>query len=268
MESDDGIKPSSENQFNFTPRAQQVLSLARKESVRLQHSFVGTEHLLLGLLALGQGVAVNVLQKLGLYLNGVRQEVERLVEVGVERQKLGDAPYTPRAKKALSLAVKEAASLNHTYVGTEHVLLGLLREGGGVAARLMQSLDVNLEETRKAILKELDPNYVPAAEAASSLVASPPESPQPSKGVPNDVIDTSQRYDIYCGERNMRMMVYRNALFKGRRKLLAGLPSALGVEFWELEQANGQSVFVPLHSVIKFCPHGTELAGEIIPPTS
>ena len=144
---------------NFTPRAQQVLALARKEADRFNHNFVGTEHLLLGLIKLGQGVAVNVLQKLGLDLETVRMEVEKQVGTGPDQKMIGNISYTPRVKKVLALAVKEAKALNHTYVGTEHILLGLLREGDGVAARVLKNLDVDIEQTRQEILKELDPNF-------------------------------------------------------------------------------------------------------------
>src|SRR3954449_468917 len=146
---------------NFTPRAQQVLALARKEADRFNHNYVGTEHLLLGLIKLGQGVAVNVLQKMGLDLETVRMEVEKQVGSGPETKMGGNIPYTPRVKKVLALAGKEARALNHSYVGTEHILLGLLREGEGVAARVLKSLEVDIERTRNEILKELDPNFTP-----------------------------------------------------------------------------------------------------------
>jgi ATP-dependent Clp protease ATP-binding subunit ClpC len=149
----------SDEMNNFTPRAQQVLALARKEADRFNHNFVGTEHLLLGLIKLGQGVAVNVLQKMGLDLETVRMEVEKQVGTGPDQKMIGNIPYTPRVKKVLALAAKEAKALNHTYVGTEHILLGLLREGDGVAARVLKNLDVDIEQTRQEILKELDPNY-------------------------------------------------------------------------------------------------------------
>src|ERR671927_2035274 len=152
---------SDEAMNNFTPRAQQVLALARKEADRFNHNFVGTEHLLLGLIKLGQGVAVNVLQKMGLDLETVRMEVEKQVGSGPETKMVGNIPYTPRVKKVLALAGKEAKALNHSYVGTEHILLGLLREGEGVAARVLKSLEVDIERTRNEILKELDPNFTP-----------------------------------------------------------------------------------------------------------
>src|SRR6202049_3061736 len=152
---------SEEAMNNFTPRAQQVLALARKEADRFNHNFVGTERLWLGLIKLGQGVAVNVLQKLGLDLETVRMEVEKQVGTGPDQKMIGNIPYTPRVKKVLALAAKEAKALNHSYVGTEHILLGLLREGEGVAARVLQSLEVNPARTRNEILKALNPNFIP-----------------------------------------------------------------------------------------------------------
>src|SRR5213592_2663014 len=163
---------------NFTPRAQQVLALARKEADRFNHNFVGTEHLLLGLIKLGQVVAVNVLQKMGLDLETVRMEVEKQVGTGPDQKMIGNIPYTPRVKKVLALAAKEAKALNHTYVGTEHILLGLLREGDGVAARVLKNLDVDIEQTRQEILKELDPNFASGEEASSGET---PEKAAPEK---------------------------------------------------------------------------------------
>lgn len=170
---------SEEALNNFTPRAQQVLALAKKEADRLNHNFLGTEHLLLGLIKLGQGVAVNVLQRLGLDLEIVRLEVEKKVGTGPDQKVLGNIPYTPRVKKVLSLASKEAKALNHTYVGTEHILLGLLREGDGVAARVLKDLDVDIEHTRQEVLKELDPNY--SAPEEPQLSSEPAEKAAPEK---------------------------------------------------------------------------------------
>ena len=153
---------------NFTPRAQQVLALARKEADRFHHNYVGTEHILLGLIKLGQGVAVSVLQKMGLDLETVRNAVEKQVGTGQETKTQGSIPYTPRVKKVLALAGKEAKALNHSYVGTEHILLGLLREGEGVAARVLKSLDIDIERTRNEILRELDPQFSGGEEGAGS----------------------------------------------------------------------------------------------------
>ncbi|MFM7103589.1 MAG: Clp protease N-terminal domain-containing protein, partial [Verrucomicrobiota bacterium] len=173
---------SDENLNNFTPRAQQVLALARKEADRFNHNFVGTEHLLLGLIKLGQGVAVNVLQKMGLDLETVRQEVEKEVRAGSEQKVSGNIPYTPRVKKVLSLAAKEAKALNHTYVGTEHILLGLLREGDGVAAKVLKNLDVDIEQCRQEIHRELDPQFQQNEGAPDEqLTNEPPENTKPPK---------------------------------------------------------------------------------------
>lgn len=171
---------------NFTPRAQQVLALARKEADRFHHNYVGTEHLLLGLINLGQGVAVNVLQKMGLDLETVRSAVEKQVGMGPQSKPSGNIPYTPRVKKVLALAGKEAKQLNHSYVGTEHILLGLLREGEGVAARVLKSLDIDIERCRQEILSELDPNF--SGEGGEEQHASSPAgSPQNAQGAAQDV---------------------------------------------------------------------------------
>lgn len=148
---------------NFTPRAQQALALSRQEADKLNHHYIGTEHLLLGLLSLGQGVAINVLQKMGLDLKAVRAEVMKLSTPGEVSTNGNSAsiPYTPRVKKVLALAGKEAKALQHSYVGTEHLLLGLLREGEGAAARVLNALEVDIEEARNEILKELDPHFSP-----------------------------------------------------------------------------------------------------------
>ncbi len=165
---------------NLTPRAQRVLHLAREEAERFNHGYIGTEHLLLGLVALGEGVAVNVLQKMGIELETLRLEVEKAVGVGPEMKTIGNPPFTPRAKKVLALAASEARALNHSYIGTEHILLGLLREGEGVAARVLKNLEADLEKTRAAIMKELDPDYEP--EAARAEGGAPAEGEEPEGG--------------------------------------------------------------------------------------
>jgi predicted dehydrogenase len=154
------IEPSKvEKQLgNFTPRVAKVLALARQEATRFHHDFIGTGHLLLGLLALDTGLAVNVLRKQGLNLEALRTELENRVGDAAEQQLIGDIHYAPRAKQVLALAAKEAASLHHTYIGTEHLLLGILREDGGVAASVLASFGAKLDQTRREILKEIDPD--------------------------------------------------------------------------------------------------------------
>lgn len=140
----------------FTNRAKQVIKLAKKEAQRLNHNYLGTEHVLLGLLKLGQGIAVNVLRSLNLDYETVRNEVERLVGFGPEIQVYGDPALTGKVKKVFEFANEEAAALNHNYVGTEHLLLALLRQTDGVAAQVLENLNINLKEVRKEVLKELE----------------------------------------------------------------------------------------------------------------
>ena len=140
----------------FTNRAKQVIKLAKKEAQRLNHNYLGTEHVLLGLLKLGQGIAVNVLRSFNLDYDTVRTEVERLVGFGPEIQVYGDPALTGKVKKAFEFANEEAVNLNHNYVGTEHLLLALLRQVDGVAAQVLENLNVNLKDIRKEVLKELE----------------------------------------------------------------------------------------------------------------
>ncbi len=246
---------------NFTPRAQQVLALARKEAERFQHNFVGAEHLLLGIIRLGQGVAVNVLARMGVDLGSARREIEKQIGKGPDQKVVGLVPYTPRVKKVLALAAKEARALNHTYVGTEHILLGLLREGDGVAANVLKNLKVNVQATRQEILRELDPNFQPPA-AETDIVDTPalPDMPEPQ---PNTV-DTCKRYDVYCVERDQEV-VYRNVLFKGAKTLFPEVKPDVSSLFLELEQTDGQSVFVARYSVLKFCVHRAAPGPEASP---
>jgi ATP-dependent Clp protease ATP-binding subunit ClpC len=140
----------------FTNRAKQVIKLAKKEAQRMNHNYLGTEHILLGLLKLGQGIAVNVLRNMNIDYDTVRQEVEKLVGFGPEIQLYGDPALTGKVKKVIEFANEEAIGLNHNYVGTEHLLLGLLKQTDGVAAQVLENLNVNLKEVRKEILKELE----------------------------------------------------------------------------------------------------------------
>lgn len=158
---------------NFTPRAQRVVKLAQKEADTFNHPYVGTEHLLLGLIALGEGVAVNVLERMGVSLEKVRMEVERAVGQGPETKTVGNIPFTPRSKKVLQLAMAEAQSLNHTYVGTEHILLGLLHEGEGVAAQVLRNLGVDLENARIEVMRELDPEFESGEDEPEEQQAAP-----------------------------------------------------------------------------------------------
>lgn len=163
----------------FTNRAKQVIKLAKREAQRLNHNYLGTEHVLLGLLKLGQGVAVNVLRNLNIDFDTVRSEVEKLVGYGPEIQVYGDPALTGKVKKVFEYANEEAANLNHNYVGTEHLLLGLLRQTDCVAAQVLENLNVNLKEVRKEVLKELETFnlQLPPLGAGPTPNPNPPPSP-------------------------------------------------------------------------------------------
>ena len=151
-------------QDKFTERVRKVMYLAREEAGRLQHDYIGTEHLLLGLIREGEGIAANVLTNLGLDLEVIRQTVESMVAAPGSTLTLGEIPFTPKAKRVLELAIEEARQLGHNYVGTEHLLLGLIREGEGVAARVLQELGVDRKKVRDETLRLL--GGPPAGKAA------------------------------------------------------------------------------------------------------
>lgn len=157
----------------FTERAQKVLALALEEAVRLGHKDIGTEHVLLGLIREGEGIAAKALQSLGLGLDKIQSEVEALIGRGTEQSVNYTPNYTPRAKKVIELSMDEARKLGHTYVGTEHILLGLIREGEGIAARIMNNLGVSLNKARQQVLQllgssEMMASHQPASNSASA----------------------------------------------------------------------------------------------------
>ena len=142
--------------FNrFTERARKVIILAKEEARRFNHDYIGTEHILLGLIREGEGVAAAVLQKLEVSLENIRLEIEKLVQPGPATQIIGDIPFTPRAKKALELAAEEARSLGHNYIGTEHLLLGLIREGEGISSQVLLNLGMDLNSVRNEVMSLL-----------------------------------------------------------------------------------------------------------------
>ncbi len=162
----------------FTNRAKQVIKLAKKEAQHLNHNYLGTEHILLGLLKLGQGVAVNVLRNLGIDFDSVKQEVEHLIGYGPEIQVYGDPALTGRVKKSFESANEEASILEHNYVGTEHLLLGILNQTDGVALQVLERLNIDPKEVRREILKELDTFNLQLPPSSSSSIN--PRGPSPS----------------------------------------------------------------------------------------
>jgi ATP-dependent Clp protease ATP-binding subunit ClpC len=169
--------------YNFTDRVRKVLAMAREEAIRLQHDYVGTEHILLGLIREGEGVAAAVLTNLSVDLEQIQERIEESVRRGKATIALGELPYTSRAKKVLEFAMAEARELNHSYVGTEHLLLGLLREEKGIAAEVLNQLGVTLEEARRQTLKLLgsEPNASQSGSTSSTPTPSTPKGEKKSK---------------------------------------------------------------------------------------
>jgi len=178
--------------YNFTDRVRKVLAMAREEAIRLQHDYVGTEHVLLGLIREGEGVAAAVLSNMNVDLDAVHEGVEESVRPGKATIALGELPYTSRAKKVLEYSMAEARELNHSYVGTEHLLLGLLREEKGIAAQVLNSLGVTLEETRSETLRILGSEVAPGPEPSgigSGLPASGSATPKGDKKSKTPALD-------------------------------------------------------------------------------
>ncbi|GAB6187584.1 ATP-dependent Clp protease ATP-binding subunit [Thermopirellula anaerolimosa] len=173
----------------FTDRARKVIQLANQEAQRFNHEYVGTEHILLGLIKEGSGVAANVLRNLDVDLRKIRLEVEKLVQSGPDMVTMGRLPLTPRARKVLEYATEEARNLNHNYVGTEHILLGLLREQEGVAAQVLMNLGLKLEDVREEVLNLLGhgseaaetPERTPGAGVAGEESQDPTAKPSRSR---------------------------------------------------------------------------------------
>jgi len=169
----------------FTDRAKKVMNLARQEAQRFNHEYLGTEHILLGLVQEGSGVAANVLKNMGIDLNKIRAEVEKIVKTGPSMVTMGQLPFTPRAKKVLELSMEEASNLGHNYIGTEHLLLGLIKENEGIAAQVLMNLGVKLEDVREEVLdflgadreeeeeEEGAPSSEPAAQQSNSKSKTP-----------------------------------------------------------------------------------------------
>jgi len=164
---------------NFTERARHVLMVAREEAVRFSHNYIGTEHILLGLVREQDGVAAKVLANLGVELNKVRSGTEFIIGRG-DRQVLYEIGLTPRAKKVIELAVDETRRMHHTWIGTQHILLGLIRENEGIAAGILESLGVNLERARAETTRVLSLNP-----------KNPPGAQMPEANAPGSEIETS-----------------------------------------------------------------------------
>ncbi|OJU40670.1 MAG: NDP-hexose 4-ketoreductase [Microbacterium sp. 69-10] len=163
----------------FTPRAKKVLELSLREALQLGHNYIGTEHILLGLIHEGEGVAAKALESLGISLDAVREQVQDIIGQG-QQQPTGHIPFTPRAKKVLELSLREALQLGHNYIGTEHILLGLIREGEGVAAQVLVKLGADLNKVRQQVIQLL--SGAPGGREAATVGAQANEGPASAQG--------------------------------------------------------------------------------------
>lgn len=265
---------------SFTPQATQVLALARTEAIGLQHGFIGTEHVLLGLLGDETGIVSRVLGRSGVDCLKARETVRKQIGAAPTTARPGrvaNLPYTPRVKKILALAAKHARTLQHDHVGTEHILLGLVTEVDHVASRVLQGLGVDPQTAHRAVLSELGVDDGPlwpfegeAAPASQEVIEAEREAisrtlPTPTRELTRS-IDPRRRYDVYCVETDQRVVVYRSMRFLGRRELGEGDSGDPMNQFLELEPLNGQSVFVPLLRILKFGSPGAVIDGEVVPP--
>ena len=171
----------------FTDRARRVVVLAQEEARMLNHNYIGTEHILLGLIHEGEGVAAKALESLGISLEGVRQQVEEIIGQG-QQAPSGHIPFTPRAKKVLELSLREALQLGHNYIGTEHILLGLIREGEGVAAQVLVKLGAELSRVRQQVIQLVSGHTGPeiATPTGETAPASSPSLDQYGRNLTHD----------------------------------------------------------------------------------
>src|SRR5437870_8290413 len=186
----------------FNDRAKRVLALAQDEAIRFNHNYIGTEHLLLGLVREGEGVAARVLDSLGVELSKVRTAVEFVIGRGDSTTSPSEITLSPRTKKVIELAVDEARKLGHSHVGTEHLLLGIVREGEGIASGVLESLGVSLEKIRHQVIATLGRQYPDSAEAAAAGGKSASSSKTPTLdqlGVNLTAMATASQLDRVIG---------------------------------------------------------------------
>jgi ATP-dependent Clp protease ATP-binding subunit ClpA len=233
---------------NFTPRAQRALTLAREVATQRQQPVLGTEHLLLGLAKLGQGVAVTVMAKIGLNPETIASQIGKLPE-RPPAEKADEGPFYIDVRKALKSASEFARHLNHTYIGTEHILLGLLRQTDGGAAQIFKNLSIDTKKVGDEIFEELTLSLSAKGSAMQT---------KPSSEATGKFVDTSVRYDVYCVERNQKAVIYRNVLFKSAKRLFPRNDYDQSSDFVELEQSDGQKIFIAKSTIVRFCPAGAK----------
>src|SRR5450631_4423389 len=188
----------------FTDRARRVVVLAQEEARMLNHNYIGTEHILLGLIHEGEGVAAKALESLGISLDAVRQQVEEIIGRG-QQEPSGHIPFTPRAKKVLELSLRESQQLGHNYIGTEHILLGLIREGNGVAAQVLVKLGADLNRGRQQVIQLLHGRTAeepgPGAEVRLEMVEQRLTAIEQRVGIGPDTTDLDEQLEVVRTEK-------------------------------------------------------------------
>lgn len=238
----------------FTERARKVMSLARQEAQRASHDYIGTEHILLGLVAEGSGVAAQVLRRLEVEPRRIRTEVEKIVKDGTSMATMGQLPFTPLAKKVLEFSLEEAQNLGHSYLGTEHLLLGLIRETDGIAARVLRELGVEVESVREEVLALLgaDPS-----EGGREVEARPVVPPEPT--MTSDVVRALRQAD--------RESERRRHGFIGTEHLLLGVVAGDDAAARVLHECGATPLAVQ-HAVDELRAPGTAEVRDDVPDTS
>ena len=243
--------------LKLTPRAERLLQLANSHANRLNHDLLGTEHLLLGLADLGEGRAISILDQMGIDLVEIRTQLENRIEPGpAQGKRTGKAPLTPRVEQVLALAAKEAQTFHRDYAGTEDILLGIVSEGEGIAARLLHASGVEASGVRQSIRER---------SLGSAEMDGPADSdwPRTARTSRTALVDAGKIYDVYCQEKGEELIVYSGVRFKGIRTLFPSDELAgLSAEFVELEKADGKTIFISSSSIVKFHEPGMGFDGK------
>jgi hypothetical protein len=265
----------------FTPRVRRTFTLALEQAERRNDPCVETEHVLLGLVLMGQGIAASVLFRIGVNAETVAANFDPTHAAKPASASAEVPRFGALVKEVLALAAEEARALEHTYIGTEHILLGLLRQPHGGAGRIFKELYVDPEALRKQVMLAFEVKNVETkvGEARDKILeqfgsrhtetfakkTSTEPNPLPVLAPPNtasEPVDLTQRYDVYCVERNEIMIVHRNVRFRSARSLIPQSDADPTSDFVELEQADGQTVFVAKSTITRFCAPGVKMDME------
>jgi ATP-dependent Clp protease ATP-binding subunit ClpA len=247
---------SQHSALRLTPRAERLLQLANSHALRLNHNLLGTEHLLLGLASLREGRAISILDQMGIDLAELRARLEKEIEPGPSQGARHEkAQLTPRVEQVLALAAREAKAFHRDYAGTEDILLGIVSEGEGIAARLLHAAGVEAGGVRQAVRER----SLAAAEAERPADS---DWPNPST-VAFGFIESEKTYDVYCQEKGEDLTVYSGVRFKGVRKLFSTDEAAeLSPEYVELENADGKVIYICSSCILKFHEPGMGFEGR------